>query len=220
MIKFDIKHRMTGEVKFTAEIDCDESADISIKLGLAVMWGIKNGLDLSWANLVRANLSWANLSWANLEGANLSWANLVRANLEGANLVRANLEGANLVRANLSWANLVRANLEGANLIVGGQRSDGYRFLLIRDNDGVGFTLRAGCRSFRSFDDARTHWATTRKGTMLGDESAALVDHLERMALAVKWIEPAVVATSRPRAKASRAKVKKPAVRKTKKRAA
>ncbi len=190
MIKFDIKHRMTGEVKFTAEIDCDESADISIKLGLAVMWGIKNGLDLSWANLVRANLSWANLSWANLEGANLS------------------------------WANLVRANLEGANLIVGGQRSDGYRFLLIRDNDGVGFTLRAGCRSFRSFDDARTHWATTRKGTMLGDESAALVDHLERMALAVKWIEPAVVATSRPRAKASRAKVKKPAVRKTKKRAA
>ena len=165
MIKFDIKHRMTGEVKFTAEIDCDESADISIKLGLAVMWGIKNGLDLSWANLVRANL-------------------------------------------------------EGANLIVGGQRSDGYRFLLIRDNDGVGFTLRAGCRSFRSFDDARTHWATTRKGTMLGDESAALVDHLERMALAVKWIEPAVVATSRPRAKASRAKVKKPAVRKTKKRAA
>jgi uncharacterized protein YjbI with pentapeptide repeats len=145
------------------------------------------GANLYGANLVRANLDGANLDGANLVRANLDGANLVRANLDGANLDGANLDGANLDRANLDGANLDGANLDGANLIVGGQRTDGYRFLLIRAADASGFTLRAGCRSFASFADARAHWKDTRGGTELGDESLALVDQLERMATIKKW---------------------------------
>ena len=70
-IKFDVTNRFSGEVQFTAEIDCKESESTSIKLGLAVKWAIKAG--------------------ANLAGANLDGANLARANLDGAYLARANL---------------------------------------------------------------------------------------------------------------------------------
>ena len=91
MIKFDVLNRFSGNVQFTAEIDVDESASRSVKLGLAVEWALKNNV--------------------NLQGANLNGASLNRANLEGANL-----EGASLNGANLNWANLNRANLEEANL--------------------------------------------------------------------------------------------------------
>jgi hypothetical protein len=79
MIKFEVKNRFSGACQFTAEIECAEDAPRSIKLGLAVRWGIKTR---------------ANLEGANLEGANLEGANLEGANLEGANLEGANLEGA------------------------------------------------------------------------------------------------------------------------------
>ncbi len=75
-MKFDIHNRFTGAVQFTAEIDCDDNASTSIKLGLAVRW----------ANLNRANLNRASLDGANLDGANLDGANLARAYLAGANL--------------------------------------------------------------------------------------------------------------------------------------
>ena len=93
MIKFDVCNRFTGKVQFTAEIDCAEDAPASIKLGLAVKWGIKS----------RANLSGADLSGANLSGADLS-----RANLSGANLSRANLRA---FKADL-WMTLAHAHAE------------------------------------------------------------------------------------------------------------
>jgi len=117
-MKFEVRNRYSGEVQFTAEIDCSEDAARSVKLGLAVIWAIENGVNLSGANL-----SGANLSWANLSGANLSWANLYEANLYEANLSGANLSWANLTRANLSGANLTRANLTRADLY----RADLYR---------------------------------------------------------------------------------------------
>ena len=67
VIKFDIMNRFSGDVQFTAEIDCLEDASRSYKIGLAVKWAIKS----------RANLSGADLSGANLSGA------------EGADLVIA-----------------------------------------------------------------------------------------------------------------------------------
>ena len=131
MIKFDIKHWITGEVKFTAEIDCAEDARPSLKLGLAVKWAIKSRADLSGANLSGADLS--------------------------------------------------RANLSGADLIDGGQRSDGYRFVgWIKDKEGV-LQIRAGCRDL-AIDAARKHWTDTRGGTPLGDETAAILDHIETVA--------------------------------------
>jgi hypothetical protein len=76
MIIFPIKHRWTGAVVFTAEIDATDDRAISIKLGLAVQVAVKAGADLSGANLSRADLSRANLSGADLSGADLSEANL------------------------------------------------------------------------------------------------------------------------------------------------
>ena len=92
---------------------------------------------------------------------------------------------ANLSEADLSRANLSEANLSRANLINGGMRSDGYRFLAIRDDENI--VISAGCRRF-SIPDARAHWQATRAGTRLGDESLALVDHLERMAKIAGWL--------------------------------
>jgi hypothetical protein len=104
MIKFDILNRFSGNVIFTAEIDCNENELPNIKLGLAVKAAIK----------AKANLSGANLSGADLSGADLSRADLSRANLSGADLSGADLYRADLSRANLSGADLSRANLSGA----------------------------------------------------------------------------------------------------------
>jgi len=85
-MKFEIKHRWTGAVVFTAEIEASEDAPFSIKLGLAVRKAAEADADLSCANLSGANLSGADLSGANLSGANLSGAYLSCADLSGAYL--------------------------------------------------------------------------------------------------------------------------------------
>ena len=113
-IKQDIVNRFSGEVMFTAEIECaaDELPSM-IKLGLAVRAAIKARANLAGANLAGANLADANLAGANLARANLADAYLADANLARANLARANLAGAYLAGANLARANLARANLAG-----------------------------------------------------------------------------------------------------------
>src|SRR5688572_15254777 len=99
--KFEIKHRFSGAVLFTADIEADENTLMSVKLGLAVKVAYKEGANLKGAYLKGANLEGANLKGANLKGANLEGANLKGANLKGAYLEGANLEGANLEGANL-----------------------------------------------------------------------------------------------------------------------
>lgn len=116
MIKFDIKNALTGEVQFTAEIDCAEDADEGVKLGFAVVSGLKLGANLVGADLRGADLRGAYIADANLTGANLDGADLRVASLNRANLVGAKLEGADLTGANLTGANLEGAKLEGANL--------------------------------------------------------------------------------------------------------
>ena len=86
LLKFNVFNRFSGEVQFTAEIDCADDASTSIKLGLAVKWAIESRANLSGANLSGAYLSGADLSGANLSGADLSGADLSRANLSGADL--------------------------------------------------------------------------------------------------------------------------------------
>ena len=66
-------------------------------------------------------------------------------------------------------------------------RSDGYTFTVAPTPEGA--RIIAGCRYF-TFDEARLHWTKTRVGTSLGDESLALVDHLERMAVIRGFLEP------------------------------
>ena len=120
-IKQDILNRFSGEVIFTAEIECAADELPSIKLGLAVKAAVKARANLARANLARANLAGANLADAYLAGAYLAGAYLARANLADAYLAdaylaRADLAGANLARANLADANLADANLAGAYL--------------------------------------------------------------------------------------------------------
>jgi hypothetical protein len=98
-MKFDVRNRWTRAVQFTAEIECSEDASASVKLGLAVKWGIANGASLNGANLDGANLIGASLNGANLIGASLNGASLNGANLNGASLNGASLNGANLIDA-------------------------------------------------------------------------------------------------------------------------
>jgi len=88
MIKFEVKSRLTGNVQFVAEIECDESTSTGVKLRLAVEWACKSG----------AKLYGANLSGVNLCGADLSGANLSRADLSGARQSREGLARSGRVR--------------------------------------------------------------------------------------------------------------------------
>jgi uncharacterized protein YjbI with pentapeptide repeats len=194
LLKFDVLKRFSSEIAFTAEIDCDENALNSVKLGLAVKWAVKAdanlagadlpGAKLAGANLVGAklvgtNLARADLADAKLVGADLADADLADAKLVGANLARADLADANLVGADLADADLAGANLVGADLVDGGQRSDGFRFVgWIKSGE---LMIRAGCRNL-TISEARKHWQKTRGGTALGTETTAILDHIETVA--------------------------------------
>jgi hypothetical protein len=113
-IKFQIKARFTGAVKFECEVDA--SLSYGRQLGAAIREALIAGANLADANLADANLARAYLAGANLADANLARANLAGANLADANLARAYLAGANLADANLAGANLAGANLADAYL--------------------------------------------------------------------------------------------------------
>jgi len=72
MIKFDVLNRFSGEIQFTAEIDCADSEPHLSDTDLC-------GADLSGAKLRRAKLSGADLCDTDLSGADLSGAKLRRA---------------------------------------------------------------------------------------------------------------------------------------------
>src|ERR1700721_2946168 len=174
MIKFEVKNRWNGAIQFIADIDAKPDDSVSVKLGLAVKWGLK----------AHVNLCGADLCGADLRGADLCSANLCGADLCGADLCGADLRSANLCGANLCGADLRGADLRGAVLgdqwiIVGPVRSDGYQFFLMRLRDNEKPMVRAGCRWF-TLKKAKEHWETTRKDTQLGNESLDILIWLER----------------------------------------
>ena len=59
-------------------------------------------------------------------------------------------------------------------MIVGPKRSDGWQFVIGKDG-----TVHAGCRVFDDFAEAYRHWAETRGGTPLGDETVRILNWLE-----------------------------------------
>ena len=77
-MKFEIKHRSSGELLFSIETDTWR---------LAVEAAIKQKANLRYANLSCADLSSANLRSADLRSADLSYANLNSADLSYANLL-------------------------------------------------------------------------------------------------------------------------------------
>ncbi len=148
-IKFDVFSRWTGDVQFTAEIQCHETDSTYVRLGLAVKWGYKFG--------------------ASLVGARLDGASLVGARLDGASL-----DGASLVGARLDGASLVGARLGKQWIIHGATRSDGYAFFLQRLTNDKEPMVKAGCRYF-TLAKAQKHWTETRGETPLGQETEIIV---------------------------------------------
>jgi hypothetical protein len=126
-MKFDILDK-SGKVIFMADVDCDETCDTSIKIGLAVNYAIRHkinligadlrGVDLSGTELRGINLSQANLSYTSMRDADLSYTDLGYASLSGAELYGTNLSYASLSGANLRDTDLSYANLSCADLRV------------------------------------------------------------------------------------------------------
>jgi hypothetical protein len=139
-MKFVVRNRFSGDVQFTAEIECSGDTTLSVRLGLAVKWAIRAG-----ANLAHAYLAGANLAGANLADANLADAYLAHANLAGANLAGANLAGANLADANLAGA-------KGTDLAIAQTRilPDGDLVVWKKCADGVLVKLRIPSYAKRS----------------------------------------------------------------------
>jgi hypothetical protein len=159
-IKFDITHRFTGAVVFSAEIDATEAHSFSFKLGLAVKAAVSSG---------------AHLSGANLSGADLSGANLSRAHLSGANLSRADLSGANLSRADLSGADLSGATWGDSRFPLALTQRFVAPYQFICWSDGV---VTAGCRSF-TVQAYRQHVAADYPGTPKAAETLRILDYFE-----------------------------------------
>ena len=63
-MKYEILNRLTGDVFFVADIDCDKRESEANKKRLAVMWAIKNSVNLYGANLRGADLYGADLNGA------------------------------------------------------------------------------------------------------------------------------------------------------------
>ncbi|MEK6591571.1 MAG: pentapeptide repeat-containing protein [Pseudomonadota bacterium] len=171
-MKFEVKNRLTGAVQFVAEIECEEGATYSLKLGLAVRWGFKNNACLGGADLRGADLGGAYLGGAYLRGAYLGGAYLGGADLRGAYLGGADLRGADLRGADLRGADLGGADLRGAYLggayLRGGKLADNNPLAMLGQPDGwdafTYFTEKGeqralvGCHDF-TLAEGRAYWA-------------------------------------------------------------
>ena len=181
---FDVRNRWTNAVQFTADITCAPDTRVSVKLGLAVKWGVANKADLRGADLSGADLSGADLSGAYLSGAYLRGAYLRGADLSGADLSGADLSGAYLSGAYLRGAYLSGAYLSGADkverLLAIANRLDGYAFYAFRLQDGS-VKIVAGCRYFTP-DEFRAHVAKNYPDTPKAVETLSIIEHIERMA--------------------------------------
>lgn len=123
----DILNKSTGDVQFTADIDCKENASEGFKIGLAVHWAIENyvsleGAKLNGAYLTRADISEEDLTGAHLNGAyfngaNLRYTILTGAKLRGANFIGADLTSTIMSGADCTGANFSRANFTNTNVI-------------------------------------------------------------------------------------------------------
>ena len=187
-MQYEIKHRWTGAVLFTAELGAEyEAKSDGVTLGAAIKLAFRARADLTGANLAGANLTGANLTGANLAraylaDAYLAGANLAGANLAGAYLARADLARANLARADLAGAYLARADLARAVDVIDAGTPNGWRAIGWRRN-GV-LRVRVGCRDF-TVAEGREYW----RGESERREVMAALDYIEAVARLRGWPE-------------------------------
>ena len=106
-MKYEIKHRRTGEVIFSCETET---------MRQCVEQAVRDSADLRAADLSAADLSHADLRHAGLRYADLRHAGLRHADLRYADLRNADLRHADLSAADLRHADLRSADLNSANL--------------------------------------------------------------------------------------------------------
>ena len=111
-MKFEIKHKVTEKVLFSAEA---ENFKMAVEKAIKEVADLKSA-DLKWANLRDAYLKGANLRGASIKNADLRGSNLRDADLRDVDLRGSNLRGADLRGTNLEWANLRDADLRDTNL--------------------------------------------------------------------------------------------------------
>ena len=111
-MQFSIMNRWTNEVQFTADIECAEDTPNSLKIGLALKWGVANSANLRGADLSGSDLRDSDLRDSNLSGADLRGSDLSDSDLSGANLSGSDLRDSNLRGADLSGSNLIDSNLD------------------------------------------------------------------------------------------------------------
>ena len=212
-MQYEIKHRWTGAVLFTAELGAEyEAKSDGVTLGAAIKLAFRARANLAGANLTGANLTGADLARAYLAdaylaganlarayladaylaGADLAGANLAGAYLAGADLAGANLTGANLARANLAGADLARANLAGADL-EGADLAGAVDVIDAGTPNGwraIGWRrngvlrVRVGCRDF-TVAEGREYW----RGESERREVMAALDYIEAVARLRGWPE-------------------------------
>ena len=146
-MKFEIKQRFTGAVKFTTEIEAQKDAPASVKLRLAVLWAIEKKVDLSRSDLRGCDLSGSDLRGCDLSGSDLSGSDLRDCDLRGSNLRDCDLSDC---------------DLSGSDLRV--LQTDIWNVYVQKD------TIRIGCQ-YHSISD----WAQFTDGQIANMHRSALI---------------------------------------------
>ena len=127
-MKYEIKHRYTGAVLFTAELGAEyDNESESIRLGAAVKIAVK-----AKANLSYSNLSYSNLRGSNLSGSNLSYSDLSGSDLLGSDLSYSNLRGSDLRDAKNAEVAIARTRILPQGSIIGWKKCRGGVIVKLR----------------------------------------------------------------------------------------
>jgi len=118
-------------------------------------------------------------------GAAVKWGIKEEADLRGADLRGADLRGADLRGANL-WG----ANLWGAPIIDAGVDARGYIFRATYDPKNFELKITAGCRTWATIDEARTHFGETYNSNGDVAECLAKIQYIETVFESRKALSP------------------------------
>ena len=171
-MKFEIKHRISGEVLFALEC---------ASLKICVEAAVKEKSDLSYSNLRGSNLRDSNLRDSNLRDSDLSGSDLSGSNLSYSDLSYSNLSYSNLRGSDLSYSNLRGSNLSysSGDLFALGNPDRWYALTLVIAGKQL---VRVGCREF-SIAKARAYWA----GKEDRREVLAALDYAEAIGKVRGW---------------------------------